>query len=329
MIRRNLRRLIDRFLLEPARRFIQIPLEARLGPLRQRARHRAASRRIPTVEQALRNLGERWELGDDDPPDRPIFILSAGWRSGSTLLQRLVMSGGNVIVWGEPYAYCAHVQRLAASLRPFTTDYPPDQFFLHERDDLDREEFWEQWIANLYPHPAIMRRAHRDFFRSLYARPAHERGFSRWALKEVRLGIQHAQYLRWLFPESQFLFLIRNPYDAYRSYRPIRRWYDRWPERPVFTPRAFGEHWRKLASGFLRESHKVDGRLIRYEELSGDGFPLDRLSEHLKLDLKENVLSKRVKGLGPKVPEPVPGTETRILQRAVDPTAAGMGYRPR
>ena len=31
----------------------------------------------------------------------PLFILSAGWRSGSTLLQRLIISAKGVVIWGN------------------------------------------------------------------------------------------------------------------------------------------------------------------------------------------------------------------------------------
>ena len=33
----------------------------------------------------------------------PVFLFSAGWRSGSTLLQRLITHGGEVMMWGEPF----------------------------------------------------------------------------------------------------------------------------------------------------------------------------------------------------------------------------------
>ena len=39
---------------------------------------------------------------DGDDVDEPVFLFSAGWRSGSTLLQRLIMSDASIFVWGEP-----------------------------------------------------------------------------------------------------------------------------------------------------------------------------------------------------------------------------------
>ena len=38
------------------------------------------------------------------PLDReaPIFLLATGWRSGSTLLQRILVTDPHVLLWGEP-----------------------------------------------------------------------------------------------------------------------------------------------------------------------------------------------------------------------------------
>ena len=55
----------------------------------------------------------------DPADDAPIFLLSAGWRSGSTMLQRLLMSDPGVLIWGEPYDECGLVQALAGCAKAF------------------------------------------------------------------------------------------------------------------------------------------------------------------------------------------------------------------
>lgn len=46
--------------------------------------------------------------------------------------------------------------------------------------------------------PAQAWAQHRQFYDALFAAPATEAGAERWDGKEVRLGIEHALYLRWL-----------------------------------------------------------------------------------------------------------------------------------
>lgn len=55
---------------------------------------------IARIESLLKN-------DQDDALDceNPVFILSAGWRSGSTLLHRMIMADEKVMIWGEPYAH--------------------------------------------------------------------------------------------------------------------------------------------------------------------------------------------------------------------------------
>ena len=324
-----------------ALRPLKTPVEAYTGSIRERLEHRRRLEGIPTLAEALRTLDERWDLralresiDADAGANRPVFVLSAGWRSGSTLLQRLVMSSGEILIWGEPYDRACYVQDLAHSLRQFTAEYPPGHFFVdHHLEDVQESaasrgaSLAGSWIANLYPHPRDLHAAHRAFLHRLYEAPAAEAGFGRWGLKEVRLSIDHALYLRWLFPGARFLFLVRDPYRAYRSYRHLGPWYDRWPDRPVLTPTEFGRLWRRLVGGFVELGESV-GRVLRHEDLTAGRVSVDELSEYLGLPLRAEILEQRVTGRGPREMVPVPASESRLLRRAVQPLAGALGYHP-
>ena len=55
------------------------------------------------LDDALRWISE--EARQDD--EQPVFVLSAGWRSGSTLLQRMIMENNrDLLMWGEPFPHC-------------------------------------------------------------------------------------------------------------------------------------------------------------------------------------------------------------------------------
>ena len=130
-------------------------------------------------------------------PD-PVFLLSAGWRGGSTLLQRLVASDRRVLVWGEPFGDRIPIHRLAQMLEPYA------EGDAHSAFDIDHfaGELADEWIANLNPGIAALRRAHLAWFEALFATPARERGYARWGCKWVRLTAYHAHYLRWLYPQD-------------------------------------------------------------------------------------------------------------------------------
>ena len=314
-------------LREIAKRLLRSPvgtvIESRIGPVAALRAHRRLLADLPDIPDGLKVAQARWGVASADA-DEPIFILAAGWRSGSTLLQRLVTSGG-ALIWGEPWAHCDLVRRLADSMRAVEADYPPDHFFLGQREagaDV-RAGVDPEWIANLYPGAERLLAAHQAFFHELFRVPALDRGFARWGVKAVRLGIPHAEYLRWLFPRARFVVIYRNPYDAYRSYRVHRGWYDRWPDRPILTPAAFGVHWRSLVESYLT-AEAPPGPIVSLEDLIGSTTTLDRLSRHLGLPLDRSVLERRVGSTrGETI---VPATEYRALRKAVEPVASDLGY---
>jgi hypothetical protein len=278
----------------------------------------------------IRELRTRAPGADNDDSARPIFILAAGWRSGSTVLQRLVISSGTTMIWGEPYAPAGLFPAMCMSLTRFRPGWPNESDF---QGCLDAGELQRSWIANMYPPISSLRNAHRAFLCELFEAPAHEAGYSRWGIKEVRLDFDYASYLHWLFPRAKFLFLCRNPYHAYRSYRSFlvkgRVWYKSWPDEPIRTPEQFGAHWSALTRSFLAGVDTVSGRFIRYEELHPDSMGLASLEEFLQLRLNVEVLKKRLSGSSAVTNAGVlPFAEQELLARVVEPLASGMGYRP-
>ncbi|WP_200343612.1 sulfotransferase family protein [Rhodovibrio sodomensis] len=221
------------------------------------------------LSERIQTLKVRSEFEKETSTDieEPIFVCSAGWRSGSTLLQRMLMANERVLIWGEPFDRSGIVQKLADMCRPFTFEWPSSNFIFENIGS--NRILSEEWIANLYPSLSDFRGAHRDMLLRLFKEPAEKNGYEYWGLKEVRFSVAQAEYLQYIFPNAKFIFIVRNPVDAYKSYLPWRRWFKEWPERPVLTPFEFGRVWNEKVNDFVRNSHKVNGLLIRYEELEG------------------------------------------------------------
>jgi sulfotransferase family protein len=305
---------------------LQSLISALHGPAQARAVHRQALARAPGIAtgiEALRSACPATPTDSDD--EEPIFLLSAGWRSGSTLLQRLIMSDSRILIWGEPYDECGMIQALAETMKAFRSNWPPAEYYY---DGTPPGQLSGNWIANLFPSLEDLRKGHRALFDTMFSAPARRAGASRWGIKEVRLGIEHGVYLRWLYPKARFVFLYRNPLDAYRSYsRYGRNWYDIFPDRPVFTPTAFGTHWRQLMEGFLKDAERLDALLLRYEDLIGGNPPLDEIEAYLGIQVNRAVMGAKV-GSSERGGEmaSVTGLEKWLLRRAVSPAAQQLGY---
>lgn len=292
-------------------------------------------RDLPGVAAAVQAVQQRLDDTSTAPTDEPLFIFSAGWRSGSTLLQRLVVSARTYFIWGEPYHQTDAVRRLAESLLPFATGWPPAEYVYEERNfngDTGSEgspvDLSAQWIANFYPPVFRLVEAHRAFLRSLLAPPPPAAGLG-WGLKEVRLSAEYGLYLKMLFPRARFVLLVRDPRGAYQSYRERPTWFERWPRSQVRTPYAYGQVWRRLAESFLEFGDALEATLVRYEDLVAGGESLDRLEHVLGAAIDRSVLVNRVgstSGRGGAAPSRL---ELRMLNRATQPIAAQLGYGTR
>lgn len=244
-----------------------------------------------SIKEAIRTLEDCCGR-DDAPPPRcasPVFLLSAGWRCGSTLLQRLLCSDKRILVWGEPFGDLLPVHRLAQSVACVRSGDPHAKYSIERHEG----ELSGSWIANLNPGFGRLRLAHRTFFEELFAAPAAERGYARWGCKWTRLTAWHAYYLRWLYPEAKFVFLVRHPLDAYASYFG-RRWYLVRPSEAVAGPSEFFRHWNLTAGSFLREGAELRALLVRYEDIVSSGELIEKLAERLGLQLDRSVLKTRV-----------------------------------
>jgi len=295
------------------------------GPAQARAAHHQALKAKPDILTGIAQLERICPVEVNANDDAPIFLLSAGWRSGSTLLQRLIMSDSRVMIWGEPYDECGIIQAMATSLQAFRTGWPPPEYYY---DGSSPDSLSSEWIANLFPSAKNLHEAHRAFFDSLFAQPSQDAGASRWGIKEVRLGTAHCAYLRWLYPRAKFVFLYRNPLDAYRSYcRYGRSWYDTFPHQTMFTPSCFGKHWRSLMDSFLRDAEGLGAITICYEDLIAGRTSLEDLENQLNITIDREVLTNKVGSStegGRK--NAVNYLERYLLKRAVSPTAQQLGY---
>src|SRR5271157_4927438 len=148
--------------------------------------------------------------------EAPIFLLSTGLRTGSTLLQRILVTDPHLLLWGEPLGEMALVPRISEMLHQFSS-FPWFETSYIE-DNLTSSGMATSWIALLFPPADDFRMALRSLFDRWLGEPARRRGFVRWGFKEVRLGATEASLLHWLYPQAKFVILSRHPYDSYRSF---------------------------------------------------------------------------------------------------------------
>ena len=314
-------------------RFLRAAVRALLGPRHTWNLSTQAERLYADLPARLRDASSRTAGAGESCEEQPVFLFSAGWRSGSTLLQRMMMEHNrDILLWGEPFAHANIHDHLVNHFRGFTPDWPPDSFFLSRKKT---SSISDTWTANLYPDVECLFEAHRSFYRCLFAEPAARAGWRNWGFKEVALTIEHAAYFRVLYPKCKIVLLYRHPYDAYHSYRDVGlTWSLIWP-RFVTTPYEFGRHWARMTRGFLEGHQRVGAFLIRYEDLDDPaaverlqtylGWPVPRSSEMRRIRTSGQAFNKGESTAKPRR-ETVPAPERLLLHLATRKVLRDAAY---
>ena len=254
---------------------------------------------MPNVSQLTASLEAlQWDADNkasretETPEDAPIFLLSTGWRAGSTLLQRILVTDSRLLLWGEPLGEMTIVSRIAETVSKSIS--ARNLQLWKDQHDPNSPELSTSWVANLYPAGSDFRSGLRSLFDQWLQEPARARGFRRWGFKDVRLGATETCLLRWLYPNAKFVIITRDPYHSYRSLADSG-WgevYYRYPDVSVDSAAAFARHWNRLAVSWAQLPAGFPAVHIKYEDLIGGKVDFRELERWLGLEIRENVALK-------------------------------------
>jgi len=257
---------------------------------------------ISRLEDSLRRIDEATREPQAPGDDEPVFVAGLGWRTGSTLVQRALMTDPSILVWGEALDRLLYVDRLTEPLYGIDAEWPTEGHWLSHRPDVDLAR---DWVAMLAPDAGYLKAANRAFFDAWLGAPARARGFKRWGAKQVRWSGAHALMLRWLFPKAHVLLIVRHPVTAYRSLReagfepPEWGHLVRWPDRWVTSLEDYARYWNALALSWGAVLDKLGARWLRYEDLDEGRVDFDAIAAEIGLatDAKVAKASRAGEGL--------------------------------
>ena len=267
----------------------------------------------------LKQWIQKWKEQRTGPP---IFIFAASWRTGSTLLQRIVNASGEVFIWGEP-GFLPEARGLFICLGSYL-----------ERVKWRRKDAFDgavgKWIQIVSPDPKRINAAFVSFFEELYIKETKSLGFPRWGFKEVRANaVAHIRFLRSIYPDARFLFLVRNPWDIYKSIKgkDFHSTFE-YPLQPV-------QVWRDNVTEFLNDTEIAETCLmVRYEELvkqtREDYALLQEISAHLGIGISNKMfleLGMRTDPSGGNIH--LDDDDTKSVANIVGDAAQRLGYMRR
>lgn len=254
----------------------------------------------------------------------PIFLLSTGWRAGSTLLQRILVTDPRLLLWGEPLGEMALVSRIAEMLsNPMS---PLKLKTWGTQVDANSPGLATSWIATLYPSADYLRAALRGLIDEWLAKSARDRGFARWGFKECRLAATEATLLHWLYPNAKFVLISRHPYDCYKSLADAR-WspYYRYPDMRVDSAVTFARHWNRLATSWSDLPAEFPCFHVKYEDLVGGKVDFRKLESWLGIEIQEKVALLAPVG-GTAKRKGLTWYERRIIAHEAEKGMRSLGY---
>ena len=227
---------------------------------------------------------------DVSPTNAPIFILASGQRCGSTLIQRLLNSHSNVLIWGEQLGHLNNFLPEYNRLRAWC-----DQYASHR--DMYVTKGYDHFLANMMPSGEQLDDVVVAYLTTLFGISAAQLGKSIWGFKEVRYDANVAISLQNCFPHARFIHLTRHIVDCFIS---LKRWeldgtgsWNR--EWTIFALK----HWVRISASFRVDNARFLHLLqVRYEDLVADPHTFLRtLAEFLGLavaDLDQNIFGRRL-----------------------------------
>jgi hypothetical protein len=248
--------------------------------------------------------------------DRPVFILGCTFRTGSTFLQRLINSSGEIFIWGENMGIGEDLRIAVAKLASWQAISDGQE------GDLDRDRN-DAWIANLNPElPRAAEAAARAFFTTYYMQATRQRGVARGGFKEVRCDADTARFLLRLFPDARVVLLVRQPQSVLAS-MATSAWY---AEAGGST--GVLKAWRSGVEGFLSlQDARV--QLTRLEDFATAPLAaLESLGRHVGIDparFDASMLHRPVRG---STSDPTLGAAERaaLAEADLDALVDALGY---
>ena len=257
-----------------------------------------------------------------EPNGAPVFVLAGGGRTGSTLVQRLLISTGEVMIWGEHGGLLLDaMQRIVYGMREWIDSVGGRHLAKFT------QQGWNSWIPNVNPeHEAFLEGARAALWQSL-AVPAARLGYRRWGFKEIRYSGGAVSLLKTLFPDSAIVVLVRHPEAALRSIKATS-WYQKDYDA---RPDIFLDRWAVLSSSLAGTRASGAGvLLLRYEDLVADAQAvIAQLAAHVAIDqdrFNPVALRTHLRGI---TEQPAPldeGDRAALAAPDVRRVAATLGY---
>ena len=239
----------------------------------------------------------------------PIFLLGTK-RSGTTLLQRILNSGEDVMIWGEHGGFLSQIaeayflnfedKTIIRNIPASNVSFRP----LAKTRQLKSSKLWLGW-HNWYSQEDV-KNMFASFISSFFI-PTFRKKDLFWGFKETRYGFadRTIEMLAELYPDAKFIFIIRDPIDIVDR---LKLSYLRkitglehetnfsqleFSAKNEFSTAEAAKKWTQQNYSFIEFSAKNSQRslIVRYEELVSRKDVVEELMDWLNVSYSQQKIS--------------------------------------
>ena len=238
---------------------------------------------MPQIKQQPRDESREDHYPQTDA-NFPIFLLGTG-RCGSTLLQKILNSVENVMIYGEHGGF---LKQVAAAYFLNLEDKMIEKYIMSQNvagkdpisvfETLKNPQLWSAW-TNWYNQETVEDNF-RDFIESFF-NPVSLKQKVHWGFKEIRYGLDDRvlEMLANLYPDGRLVFIVRHPVDVIASKISARASEGIEPDSHIWVAQntSFLNFYRK---------NSMTSKIVHYEELiSNNSKELSQLFDWLGFSL--------------------------------------------
>jgi Sulfotransferase family len=260
----------------------------------------------------------------------PVFLLSPG-RSGSTLLQRYLNCGKDLILWGEHGGFLSGLRN---TYQNWSENKNTQSLF--KRGTVHSDLLLSskvavgvdiEWTNNFSPDH--FKHQLTNLIVELFTVDIPPQ--TRWGFKEIRYDDKDINFLKDLFPLAQFVFIVRDPIDTLASaivafakaaqlWEAVEQATD---ERNKMKTQLeiHSNRTLNIAKGIVNCTEKDMGYLIKYEDLRDNPIEsVQRICQYLKCCTPDPEQIKLIAG------DVRRGTNTKIVKQRIRQDFLGEQY---
>ena len=227
---------------------------------------------------------------------KQLFIIGTG-RSGTTLIQRVINTFPDTMIWGEHAGFLKQLSELYY----FLNNNQQMHEYSYACEVSDEKKFnlasyndskvWQAWIN--WFRPGDLKKIFRGMVEEFFC-PTEFDKLSIWGFKEIRYGPDDRvlDFLAEIYPEATFLFVTRDSLNTIESQiTTFHKGKSRYTKikRLIQLPQIIkvAKNWKRQNALYLKlsQEHPVSHYLIRYEDASEDLTVLNSVLYNVDLEI--------------------------------------------